>query len=415
MSVAYSIARRINGAKGDGRKVSRPVIRIATLGVALGLAIMIISVSVILGFKHTIRDKVVGMGSHITVANFMSLRSADELPICISDSMKNVLSATPGVSRVELYIYKQGILKTNSDFLGIMFKGVGEDCDTTFLSQCITEGCIPKFSSAKSGNRILISSVMADKLRLHVGDKVYAYFLGKDNIRARKFTVSGVYETNLSQYDATICFTDLYTARKLNGWEEDQYSGAALRIADFEQLSIVAESIIDRVNRSQDRMGETFSSATVQELNPQIFSWLDLLDVNVWIILALMVCVAVVTMISGLLIIILERTQMIGILKALGARNTMVRHTFMWFAALIIAKGLLIGNILGIGIILLQQFTGVFTLDPKTYYVSTVPVELNLPIILALNAATMLINICVLVGPSFLISRIHPARSMRYE
>lgn len=417
MNFPLFIARRIYSDHiGDQQKVSKPAIRIAVAGVAIGLAVMIISVCVVLGFKHTIRDKVVGFGSHIQVANFYTLQSsAIDQPIAIGDSMMNVLKRTDGVKHVQRFAMKQGILKTDNDFLGVMFKGVGPEFDSTFIHKNMVEGSIPHFSDQQSTNRILISKDMASKLRVKAGDRIFAYFIGEGGVRTRRFTISGVYQTNLAQYDKTTCFCDLYTARKLNAWTDDMVTGAELTVNDFKQLSTTANDIINRVNRTQDQYGNTFSSKTIRELSPQIFSWLDLLDLNVWIILAIMTAVAVVTMISGLLIIILERTTMIGVLKALGARNSTVRHTFLWFAAFIIGKGLLIGDALALALILLQKFTGFAKLDPQTYYVDVVPVELDWMLIVALNIATMLIALFVLIAPSYLVSHIHPAKSMRYE
>ena len=417
MNFPLFIARRIYSDHiGDQQKVSKPAIRIAVAGVAIGLAVMIISVCVVLGFKHTIRDKVVGFGSHIQVANFYTLQSsAIDQPIAIGDSMMNVLKKTEGVKHVQRFAMKQGILKTDNDFLGVMFKGVGPEFDSTFIHKNMMEGSIPHFSDQQSTNRILISKDMASKLNVKAGDRIFAYFIGEGGVRTRRFTISGVYQTNLAQYDKTTCFCDLYTARKLNAWTDDMVTGAELTVNDFKQLSTTANDIINRVNRTQDQYGNTFSSKTIRELSPQIFSWLDLLDLNVWIILAIMTAVAVVTMISGLLIIILERTTMIGVLKALGARNSTVRHTFLWFAAFIIGKGLLIGDALALALILLQKFTGFAKLDPQTYYVDVVPVELDWMLIVALNIATMLIALFVLIAPSYLVSHIHPAKSMRYE
>ena len=417
MNFPLFIARRIYSDHiGDQQKVSKPAIRIAVAGVAIGLAVMIISVCVVLGFKHTIRDKVVGFGSHIQVANFYTLQSsAIDQPIAIGDSMMNVLKKTEGVKHVQRFAMKQGILKTDNDFLGVMFKGVGPEFDSTFIHKSMVEGSIPHFSDQQSTNRILISKDMASKLNVKAGDRIFAYFIGEGGVRTRRFTISGVYQTNLAQYDKTTCFCDLYTARKLNAWTDDMVTGAELTVNDFKQLSTTASDIINRVNRTQDQYGNTFSSKTIRELSPQIFSWLDLLDLNVWIILAIMTAVAVVTMISGLLIIILERTTMIGVLKALGARNSTVRHTFLWFAAFIIGKGLLIGDALALALILLQKFTGFAKLDPQTYYVDVVPVELDWMLIVALNIATMLIALFVLIAPSYLVSHIHPAKSMRYE
>lgn len=417
MNFPLFIARRIYSDHiGDQQKVSKPAIRIAVAGVAIGLAVMIISVCVVLGFKHTIRDKVVGFGSHIQVANFYTLQSsAIDQPIAIGDSMINVLKKTEGVKHVQRFAMKQGILKTDNDFLGVMFKGVGPEFDSTFIHKNMVEGSIPHFSDQQSTNRILISKDMANKLRVKAGDRIFAYFIGDGGVRTRRFTISGIYQTNLAQYDKTTCFCDLYTARKLNAWTDDMVTGAELTVNDFKQLSTTANDIISRINRTQDKYGNTFSSKTIRELSPQIFSWLDLLDLNVWIILAIMTAVAVVTMISGLLIIILERTTMIGVLKALGARNSTVRHTFLWFAAFIIGKGLLIGDALALALILLQKFTGFAKLDPQTYYVDVVPVELDWMLIVALNVATMLIALFVLIAPSYLVSHIHPAKSMRYE
>lgn len=414
MNFPLFIATHIYGNKEDKRKVSRPAISIATAGVAIGLAVMIASVCVVLGFKHTIRDKVIGFGSHITVANFLTLQSADQYPVCMNDSMINVLKHIDGVKHVQRFAMKQGILKTDSDFLGVMFKGIGPEYDTTFIHNNKVEGNIPQFSDRNSHNKIVISKMMANKLHLKVGDKIYSYFIDND-VRARRFIIAGIYQTNLTKFDENIVFTDLYTTVHLNGWENDQASGAELTIQDFNKINEVEQIIINKVNRTVDHYGETYSSETIQEGNPQIFSWLDLLDLNVWVILGLMVCVAGFTMISGLLIIILERTQMIGVLKALGAKNRTIRHAFLWFSVFVIGKGLLWGNIMGIGIVILQQLTGIVKLDPQTYYVNIVPVEMNIPLIILINVATLAVSVFVLIAPSYLISHIHPAKSMHYE
>lgn len=416
MSLAWFIAHRIYAAEGeDKRKVSRPAIRIATAGVAIGLAVMIVSVGVVLGFKHTIQSKVTGFGSDIQVADFMTLQSAEQYPIQIDDSMMAVLKGIEGVDHVQRFAYKEGILKTDNDFLGVELKGVGPEFDSTFIHDAMVEGSIPRFDDKASHGKILISQSQAGKLGLKAGDRVYAYFIDRDGVRARRFTIQGIYQTNLSQYDDIIAFADLYTVTRLNGWLPDQASGAEITVKDPAKVSATYDALIDKVNRTVDHYGETYSSKTIREINPAIFAWLDLLDMNVWIILILMMAVAGVTMISGLLIIILERTTMIGILKALGARNRTIRHTFLWFATFIIGKGLLIGNAIGIGLIALQYFTGLVRLDPQTYYVSTVPVELNVPLIVLLNVATLLVCVFVLIAPSFVVTHIHPAKSMRYE
>lgn len=415
MNLPYFLAHRIYAQNDDKRKVSRPAIRIATIGVAIGLAVMIVSVCVVLGFKHAIRDKVIGFGSHIQVAEYNALMGGDGRAVQMDDSVMSVLSHIQGVKHVQRFAYRQGILKTDDDFLGVMFKGVGPEFDSTFIHKNMVEGNIPHFSDKTSGNKLLVSKNMADKLHLKTGSRLFAYFIDYTGVRMRRLTISGIYQTNLTQYDNTICFTDLHAVAKLNGWPADVAGGAELTINNFEQLDDVERTVIAKVNRTTDHYGNTFASKTIKEVSPQIFSWLSLLDLNVWIILAIMMCVAAVTMISGLLIIILERTQMIGLLKALGAGNATVRHTFMWFSAFIIGRGLLWGNIVGLGLVALQYVTGLVKLDPATYYVSTVPVEVNLLYVVLLNIGTLIISLFVLIAPSYLISHIHPAKTMSYE
>ena len=415
MNLPFFLAKRIYTNNIDKTRVDRPAIRIAIAGVAVGLAVMLVSVSVVFGFKHTIRDKVIGFGSHIQVANFMTLQASEQYPIQMGDSMLRVLRSIPGVRHVQRYAIKQGILKTDNDFLGVAFKGIAADYDTTFIHQNIVAGSIPHFSDSVGKQQMVISQAIADQLNLKLGDKVFAYFIDNSGVKARRFTIAAIYQTNLSQYDKMTCFIDFYTAVKLNAWEKDQATGAELTVNDFNRLDETAQRVVDKVNRTLDSYGETYASQTIQEMNPQIFSWLDLLDLNVWIILGLMLSVAGVTMISGLLIIILERTAMIGILKAVGARNVTIRRTFLWFAVFTIGKGMLIGNALGLGIIALQHFTGLVKLNPATYYVSTVPVEFNVVVWLLLNIATLVISVFVLIAPSYLVSKINPAASMRYE
>ncbi|NPD80674.1 ABC transporter permease [Prevotella sp. PINT] len=418
MMLSKFLAKQIYNNSGDTKKVSLPAVRIATLGMAIGLAVMIVSVAVVFGFKHTIRDKVIGFGSHIVVQNFSNIQNDNMMQICVSDSMISVLQKAPDIDHIQRYAIKQGLLKTDTDFLGVVLKGVGKDWDSTFIAENIVDGTIPKFIYSKDSQptqpQILISKIMADKLGVKANDKLFAYFLSNNDVRMRRFVISGVYCTNLTKYDESIVFCDLNTVQKLNGWDSDEVSGVEMTVKDFSKIDETAEWMIHKVNRTKDSYGNTFASSTIQEINPQIFSWLDLLDLNVWIILALMVCVASVTMISGLLIIILERVPMIGILKALGSRNSVIRHTFLWFGMFIMAKGLIIGNILGIGVCLLQQWTGIVKLDPTTYYVSEVPVELNIPTILLLNAGTFTICTLVLVVPSFLVSHIHPAKTIKF-
>jgi lipoprotein-releasing system permease protein len=423
MNLPFFLSRRIYGEKTDNpnekqqrsKSVSRPAITIATTGIAIGLAVMIITVSVVLGFKHTIRDKVSGFGSHIQVENIISFNTASIYPIAINDSMLTVLSGIEGIRHAERFTITQGILKTDEDFLGVAFKGIGPEYDLTFLQENLVEGELPLFCDSASKYPLVISQTIADKLHLNIGDRVFAYFVSNDNVRARQFSVKAIYQTNMKRFDDSFCITDIYATNKLNGWFTDQCTGAELLLHDFDQLEEVSSRVVKTVNRTHDIYNNVFSSRTIVEANPQIFSWLELLDINVWIILGLMIILAGFTMSSGLLIIILERTQMIGILKALGTRDGIIRETFLWFSVFIISRGLLWGNIVGIGLVVLQQFTGIITLDAQTYYVSEAPMELNLVYVLLLNLSTLIISVLVLIAPSYLVAKIHPARSMRYE
>lgn len=415
MNLPLFIAKRIYGNHQDKKKVSRPAITIAIAGITIGLAVMIVSISIVLGFKHTIRNKVIGFGSHIQVTNFMSQMSSNYYPIVMNDSMMNVIRNIPEVTHVERFAYKQGILKTDSDFLGVMFKGVGPEFNPSFIQQNLIEGTVPLFSDEKSGNKLLISKNMADKLKVKAGERIFAYFIDDAGIRVRKFTILGIYQTNLNQYDEYICYADLYTVVKLNGWAADQASGAGVMVKDFERVNEVESHFIKKINKTEDSYGETYSSQTIQDINPQIFSWLNLLDLNVLIIIILMMVVATVTMISGLLIIILECTNMIGVLKALGATNRSIRHVFLWVSAFVIGQGLIIGNVIGFAIILLQKQFGILKLDPTVYYINAVPVEINIPLFLMLNILTFVFCVFVLIAPSYLISHISPTKSIRYE
>lgn len=411
MNLPLFIAKRIYNDEGDRLKVSRPAIRIATIGVSIGLAVMIITVCVVLGFKHTIREKIAGFGGDIQVYNLQSTG----YPICIDDSALNAYQAIEGIRKAGRVVMTQGILKTDEEFMGVVLKGIGPEYDTTFLYNNMVEGQLPHFSDSSTDYPLVISKSMANKLRVKTGSRIFAYFIDEDNVKTRRFTISGIYQTNMKRYDDQICLTDIYATQRLNGWDSLQCTGAELTIYDFEQLKTVNNNVLKTIKGQTDRDGNYAISYPITEVYPQVFSWLELLDINVWIILGLMIAVTGFTMISGLLIIILERTQMIGLLKALGARNSTIRHLFLWFATFIIGRGMIWGNIIGLAIVLLQQHTGIVKLDPQTYYVSEAPMLINIPLIVLLNLATLLISLFVLIAPSYLVSHIRPTRSMNYE
>lgn len=414
MNLAWYMARRLYSHGGDVKRVSRPAIRIAIVGVSLGVAVMIIAVCVVLGFKQEVQNKVMGMGGHIQVLNYDYQLDMEQHPIVVDDSLMNKLRTVDGVSHVQRFCSQPGMLKTEDSFQGVVLKGIGPDYDLSFLQEHLLEGELMPFSDSANTQRIVVSRKLAKQLKLSVGSKVYAYFFD-GNVRARRFTVSGIYATHMSEFDKTIIFTDIYTTHKLTGFEDDQFSGAELLLNDLERLDEVSAEVAVRVNHDIDHYGANYTSPTIKELYRGIFSWLTLLDTNVWVILCLMISVAAFTMISGLLIIILERTQFIGTMKALGATNGRLRHLFLYFASFIILKGIVWGNIIGIGIVALQYFTGIVHLDAETYYVDSVPVSLAWLFIVLINVGTLFVSFLVLVLPSYLVSRIHPAKSIRFE
>lgn len=414
MNLSLFIARRIYRDTDGGKQVSRPAVLIAMVGIAMGLAVMIIAVAVVVGFKSEVRNKVIGFGSHIQISNFDAARSYETRPIVADDSLLSALSAYPEVKHVQRYSTKPGMIKTNDAFQGMVLKGVGAEFDACFFRDHLLEGEIPMFSDSVSTNQVLISKAMATKLKLKLGDKIYTYYI-QDDVRARRLTIAGIYQTNFSEYDNLFLLTDLAMVNRLNGWQPEQVSGVELQVHHYDKLEDTTYGIAEDTDSRIDRFGGIYYVQNIEQLNPQIFAWLDLLDLNVWVILILMVGVAGFTMISGLLIIIIERTQMIGILKALGANNFTIRKTFLWFSVFLIGKGMIWGNAVGLTFCVVQSLFGVFTLDPETYYVDTVPVFFNGWFFLLINAGTLLASVLMLLGPSYLITKIHPASSMRYE
>ncbi len=383
-------------------------------GVAVGLAVMILSVCIILGFKGEIRQKVIGFGGHIELLNYQSLFNPEAQPIVVDELLLHKLERREGIAHVQRFASKTGMLKTERAFKSIVLRGYAEEYDTTFLANHLISGRLPHFSSTQATNEILLSTAVSSALRLKTGDKIYAYFFS-DQVKARRFTIVGIYETHLREFDNNMIFTDLLTTQRLNSWEGDQCAGAELFLKDFSQLDTLTMEIAAEMNHLQDHFGATYTTHNIEELYPGIFSWLSLLDTNVYVILALMVLLSIFTMTAGLLIIILERTNFIAVMKSLGASNGQIRQIFLYFAAMLIGRGLMIGDILGIGIAFLQHRFGLIHLDPDTYYVDAVPIHFSWSLIILLNIATLVITVLVLIVPSYLASRIHPARVMRFE
>lgn len=383
-------------------------------GVAVGLAVMILSVCIILGFKHEIRDKVIGFGGHIEVINEQSLYNAEAQPIVFDQKQLQRLSRQTGVAHVQRFGSKTGMFKTDDAFKGILLRGVAEDYDTTFLAAHLKAGRLPRFTASETTNEIAVSALQAKTLGLKVGDRVYTYFFS-EQVKARRFLIVGIYETHLREFDNSLVFTDLATTQRLNSWEDDQVAGVELLLNDFDDLDSLTWQTAQLMDHTQDHNGATYTTHNIKEFYPGIFSWLSLLDTNVYVILILMILLSIFTMAAGLLIIILERTNFIAVMKSMGASNIQVRRIFLWFAAMLVGRGIVLGDLLGIGLAVLQQQFGIVHIDPATYYVDAVPIEFSWPIIILLNVATLIITVLILVLPSFLVSRIEPARVMRFE
>lgn len=416
MNFVVFVAKRLFKNKGNQKGASKLAVNIATGGVAIGIAVMLISVCVVLGFKQEIKNKLIGFGSHIQIQNYQSLISSESYPIAVNDSLLRIVKSTPNIAHWERTCYKTGILKTDEQFKGILLKGVAEEFDTTFLHNSLLSGSLPSFSDQKASNEIVISETTARELKLKTGDKISAYFFD-NGIRARRFLIKGIYQTNLSELDNNIVLTDFYTCNKLNRWNKNQCSSLNLTLKDYSTLKATTQKLARRINveLGSDIYGASFTTMSIEDLYPQLFTWLDLLNTNVWVILILMTGVAGITMISGLLIIILERTSFIGTLKALGAHDRSIRRIFLCFSLFIVGRGLLWGNLLAFLLIFIQQQFGLVTLDPQIYYVEQVPLLINWSYVLLINVSTLLISICVLVLPSLLISRINPIKSIRFD
>lgn len=400
---------------GEAGRVSASAVRIATAGVAVGIMVMIISICVTVGFQREIKSRVASLVGHVQVLNTQSLYRTHSTSIQITDSLMGELNRLPGVSNVHRFVFCPGMLKTENAFIGLFFRGVEAGFDKFFIAANIVSGRVPSFSSDSiSNDSILISASTASALQVRAGDRVYAYFFD-NNLRARRFVVSGIFQTNMADFDSKMCFTSMRTAQQLNRWQKDQFSGGEIILKDFSHVEKVSGQVSSMLSRKQDDYGQYYSSVRVDELFPQIFSWLTLLDTNVVAILILMICVAGVTMISGLLVLILERTRFIGVMKAMGSTNSQLRRIFLYLSSMIVVRGLLLGNVLALFLMALQKWTGLVTLDPASYYISYVPVHFPWTSILIVNIVTFLVCVLSLVVPTLVISHISPAKSIRFE
>ena len=388
--------------------LSSTVMRLAVASVALAIAVMIISLAVVVGFKNQIRDKVIGFVAPIHIQALDLNDSYEEQPFKMDERLVKVLADNKAIRHYQRVADKAGMIKTDKEIQGVVMKGVGQEYDWSYFDGNLVEGAVPRYADSARSDEVLLSKLIADRMLLSVGDPVRVWFIDEDmQARGRKFIVKGIFETGLLEFDERFVFCDLNQVRRLNHWEDDE-TGAVEVWTDPDDMDKVNEKLYFSIPA-------TLASYTASDSNSQIFDWLDLLDTNVWLILVLMFLVAGITMISMLLIVIIEKTSTVGLLKAMGASNRFVRRVFLHRSLRILLVGMAIGNVIGLGFCFLQYYTGVIRLNPETYYLSSVPVEIHLSTILILNAVTLALWMLLQLIPTSIINRIRPARSIRFE
>ena len=406
----YFLAKRFfRGHTNTKRGASKPAIRVAICGIALGLAVMLLSVSVLAGFKEELTKKITGFAAEIEVLNLATLQLPDAHPISLPPYIEEKIQNLENVTHLQKVALKIGVLKTGTHFKPIHLKGIDETYDTTYLNEALIEGRLPVLSPDSATNEIVLSRRIANTLDLKVGERIYAYFF-EDNIKMRRMHIVGIYDTNLKQFDESTVITDRYTVCKLNEWSNKEYSEIELNTASFDKLDQTLLQVREALQGFHK-----ISAIAVNEHYPQVFSWLNILNTNVWVVLALMLGVAVFTVSSGLLIIMLERTPAIGILKAMGATDGQLRATFIKLAMLITARGVLLGNTIALTLLILQQKFHFVKLDPDHYYVTEVHVVINPYIIVLINAVTVALIFLSLFIPTLVLSKITPVKAIKFD
>lgn len=414
MNLELFIARRLVTGKESKGFVSRSIVMIAIFGISLGLAVMLISVAVVTGFKKEISDKVVGFGSHLQIEYYGSNESYASNPISSEQKFLPELKKLPGIKHVQSFGIKLGIIKTSQDIEGVVLKGVGPDYDWSFFKKNLISGDVFQVSDSVKTNKILISKSIASLLKLKTGDNVAMYFI-QDPPLMRKFTIAGIYETGLAEFDKTYIIGDIKHVQKLNGWDSKQITGFELALDDFDHIDAEKSRVESLVGIDLQPDGSSLRTTSIKDKNPQLFDWLNLQNINVWVILVLMLLVAGFNMVSGLLILILERTNMIGLLTSLGAQNYSIRRIFLYQSGFLILKGLFWGNLIGLGICWLEYQFKFVRLDQASYFITSVPINFNILYFLLLNAGTLVATMLMLVVPSFIISKISPDTTLRYN
>lgn len=407
MNIEYFISKKLFTTKEKNNSYTKPIFSIAILAVAISVAVMLISLMVVIGFKNDISSKIIGFGSHITINNFSNNNSYESDPIISNENIYSSISEIEGIDNINVYATKAAIIKTKDEIHGTVLKGVSDDYNWDFFNENLIAGEVLNLNSDSKSPNVLISEEISKLLKLNVSDDLVMYFL-QDPPRVRKFKIKGIYNTAMVDFDKLYVIADIKHIQSLNSWTDKQVGGFEISINDFKNLESITNEVYDRIPYD-------LNAQSIKEKAPQIFDWLKLQDVNVKVILILMLLVAGINMITALLILILERTRLIGILKALGATNWSIRKLFLYIALRLTLKGLLLGNGIALFFAFIQKKFSLIALDPETYYMKTVPINFDFMQIIILNISTLVICYLILVIPSIIISRITPIKAIRFH
>lgn len=409
MNLEYFIAKKIIKGNNKSKRLTKPIIRISILAISLGIIVMILALSIVAGFKKEIRNKVIGFGSHIQITKHDSHNTYEASPIDKNLPFYSTLTNINGIKHIQVFANKAGIIKTKEEIYGVVVKGIGSDFDWSFFKDKIIDGNPFVVNDSNTNNKIVISELIANKTKLKVGDKLFLYFIQNNGtLRPKDFIISGIYKSGLEQYDKLFVLTDIAHIQKRNNWTNNQVGGFEVIVDNYDQLNILNDKVYSEI-------GYDLNSVTIVDQNPDIFNWLELQDMNVVIIIILMIIVATINIISALLILILERTNTIGILKALGMKNWNVRKIFIYNAIYLILKGLFWGNVIGLTLCYIQLYFGVLKLPEESYYISEVPISINYLSILFVNIGTLIICFSMLILPSYIITKISPIKAIRFN
>lgn len=411
MNLEYFIARRLVTAKNHKSSISAPIIKIAIVAIAIGIIMMVIAVATGVGLQDKIREKVSAFNGHVIISNFDDNQSEVSVePLSIKQPFYPKFTSVPGIEHIQAVASKAGIIRTEKAFDPILLKGVGKDYKWDILEEYIVSGRRPNLSAALN-NEVILSEYLCNRLEFKVGDEFNTYFMkegGNGMPNLRRFKLVGIYNSGFQEFDSAYLIGDIRHVQRINKWKDGQVGSFEVFIDDFDKIDEKGKEIYDAIP-------STLESRTIKEKYFNIFEWLTLFDVNIMVIIIIMIVVATINMIVALLVLILERTQMVGMLKALGATNWSVRKIFLYNAAYLIIKGLLWGNGISIGLLLIQKYFGIIKLPPENYYVSIAPVTIDIPAILLINAGTIIVCITLLLIPSYIITKISPVKALRFD